>query len=30
MENSGKLCCNLWKVQKSGEKYTKCKNLVKV
>ena len=30
MENSGKICWNLWKVKKSGEKYKKNVNLVKV
>ena len=30
MENSGKICWNLWKVEKFGKKYQKWKNLVKV
>ena len=30
MENSGKICWNLWKVEKSGEKYQKCKKKFKV
>ena len=30
MENSGKICWNLWKVKKSGKKYQKWKIFVKV
>ena len=30
MENSGKICWNLWKVEKSGKKYQKKKNFIKV
>ena len=30
MENSGKICWNLWKVEKSGKKYQKLKKNIKV
>ena len=30
MENSWKICSNLWKVEKSGKKCEKWENLVKV
>ena len=30
MENSGKICWNLWKVEKFGKKYQKWKNFIKV
>ena len=29
MENSGKICWNLWKVEKFGKKYQKWKNVGK-